>query len=38
MGDTFDRNLYIWDNYAKTCYNMKGCGCHLWLGKKGPGQ
>ena len=31
QGDTFDRNLYLWDDFEKKSHNMgKGCSCHTW--------
>jgi hypothetical protein len=30
LGDTFDRNAYLWDGFEKKSHNLKGCGCHTW--------
>ena len=31
LGDTFDKNLYLWDSFGKKSHNMnKGCACHTW--------
>jgi len=31
LGDTFDKNLYLWNSFEKKSHHMsKGCGCHTW--------